>query len=402
MPEPAVALVRGRAAAGAAVVAVLLVGAAAVSKSAGLALATRSPDTALRVDPSNSIALAQAALRDVQVDQSAAARERVRGMAARAIRRDAANATALSALGLATADGVAANKMFLASEALSRRSLLTQLALIEQSVARNDVAAALTHYDIALRTSPGSASILFPVLVEAVSDAELLPAIAKKLAARPAWGETYLMQLAQVGTALPNAASLFVGLARMGHAPNASATATLYQRLIEAQRYDDAWRMYAAARPAASRTGVRNGDFRTANDNQTPFDWVPTTESPVTVNFESGAAGGGRLSFSSPLGEGGTAARQLLLLGAGTHVIQATAYGIKAAADARPYFKLDCAAGGVELGRVPLTAAERSNGLVNFRVAVPATCKAQWLSLVLQPSSSSESIEGAIGGVSVR
>ena len=106
MPEPAVALVRGRAAAAAAVVAVLLAGAAAVSKSAGLALATRSPDTALRVDPGNSIALAQAALRDVQVDQSAAARERVRGMAARAIRRDAANATALSALGLATAGRV--------------------------------------------------------------------------------------------------------------------------------------------------------------------------------------------------------------------------------------------------------------------------------------------------------
>ena len=380
----------------AAVALIAAVGAAAVTKSASLALATRSPDTALKLDPGNSIALAQAALRDVQVAKTADGRRRAADMARAAIRDDPSNSAALGALGLATDAPGVAYRLFRLSEALSRRSLLTQLALIEQSVGRDDVEGALDHYDIALRTSSGSASILFPVLVEAATDKELLAPIADKLVARPSWGELYAQQLAQTGTDLGNITTLFTNMIAKGVVPAEVATNVLYQRLLEAQDYGHAWIFYAATHPRAKRDGIRNGDFLSDPVSPAPLDWTPSLDGPVTAEIRGGQAGGGQLSFVSSIGDGGTAARQLLLLPAGRHVVRGVGAEINIAGAAGPYLRLDCAATRVEIGRRSI-----GNGAFEFAFDVPQGCVAQWLSLMVKAPEASEPIEGAIRAMRV-
>lgn len=374
----------------AAVAGIAVVGAAAVTKSAALALATRNPDTALKLDPGNSIALSQAALRDIQLAKTPAQRDAAANLARRAIADDAANSTAVSALALATDEPKAAYRALRVSEALSRRSLLTQLALIEQAVARNDVVGALAHYDIALRTSTGSAAILFPVLVEATTDRALLGPIAGKLLARPEWGELYTQQLAQTGTDLGNVTTLFTTMTRRGVAPPVAATAALYQRLLDAHDYGHAWQLYAASHRGAARGGVRAGGGDPAA-GPTPFDWNVSVDGPVTGEVRSTDAGGAELAFASAIGDGGTAARQLLLLPPGRHVIRGAVETSGTRPPAGPNLRLDCAATAIEIGRQPL-----ASGGFQFAFNVPQGCVAQWLSVNVRSGDTSTPAEGTL------
>ncbi|MDT9096849.1 hypothetical protein RSW32_26335, partial [Escherichia coli] len=64
----------------------------------------------------------------------------------------------------------AARRLFAYGQRLSRRDNSTQLWAIEDAVARNDIPDVLRHYDVALRTSPNLADILYPVLASASAD----------------------------------------------------------------------------------------------------------------------------------------------------------------------------------------------------------------------------------------
>ncbi len=375
----------------------LALGGIAATKSASLALATSNPALALRFDRANSLALGQAALRDIQVARTPAQGERAVMLARRAIARDATNATALGVIGL-NGSGVAVRKALVASEHLSRRSLPTQLGLIEAAVARNDVDQALRHYDIALRTSRGAPSILFPVLVAATDDAALLPGIARTLVARPPWGPVFTQHLAQVGGNLTNIARLFGTMFAAGVDPSVASANALYARLIEAKRFDDAWHVYARANPGAARAAIRNGRFGDASIDPTPFDWTLSQEGPVTAQIVTADDGkGGRLSFTSRLGEGGLAARQLLLLPPGRHQLRATVDTLKAPSDAVPYLQIECS-GGTEIARLPL--ARPGEAAANF--VLPSNCGSQSLSLYVPTPATSEVIEGSIALVALR
>lgn len=381
----------------AAIVCALLVGWLSVTKSLGLALASRAPDVALKFDPANAQALSQLALREIQT-APVKGRDRAVRRAQAAIARDATAAVALSVVGLARRDAQA-RRALIASERLSRRVLPTQLALIEEAVSRNDVPAALNHYDIALRTSHGAPSILFPVLVGASTDRSLLPELARMIRRGPDWGPLYLQQLAQVGPEMLNVAWLFRTLIADGYDPGPLAMNAVYPRLLELRLYDQAWAIYAARNRGARRAGVRNGDFVSNPDVVTPFDWNVNMDGPVRADIVPGERReDGRLSFESNIGEGGLAARQLVLLAPGRHMLTAMAYDVKAPDDAWPYFRVECAFGG-EIARLPLPRADARGQRGRWSFTVPRGCGGQWLSINLQPPATSEVITGAIGSV---
>jgi hypothetical protein len=73
------------------------------------------------------------------------------------------------------------------AERLSRRDLGTQLLLIEERVAANDVPGTLAHYDKILRVSPPSRAWLFSTLNEAASDPTTAEEIARMLRRDPPW-----------------------------------------------------------------------------------------------------------------------------------------------------------------------------------------------------------------------
>lgn len=362
----------------------LVVGGLAVRNALALALATTRPETAMRFAPGNAVVLGQAAIVKAQVEQTAAGRRDTAALARRAIAADPTSATALTALGLVT-PMAGAGPIMRASEALSRRSLPAQLWLIEEAVTRDDVDGALRHYDTALRTSRQAPALLFAILVEAVGDEELLPAIARRLSLRPEWGPLFLQQLAQSGTALPNIARLFATLAQLRIDAGDAATGALYARLVEAKAYRDAWSVYAAAHPAARRDGLR--PLVLGARAPAPFDWSTGDDVLAQLDRDS-------LRFAATI-EGGVAARQLLLLRPGDHRFRVALRDVEIG-EAIPYLRLECAATGKELGRTPLRAGTAA---IALRATVPGDCDAQWLSLVVPGSDAPAGTAGTIARI---
>lgn len=378
---------------------ILALGAFAVANAIGVALAGRVPTVALRYAPNNAAALAQAAFVRLSVNPDAADVRAASALARRSIAREPTNVLALDVIGLATAERAKAAPVFAAANALSRRSLPTQLWLIEDAVTRDDIVGALRQYDIALRTSRAAPSVLYPVLVEAVSDPALVAPIAATLSARPVWGWQYLQQLAQSGTSLDGATALFVTLLGKGMHPGDAAMSALYTRLVERGSHAQAWRLYAAGHPGARRTVLRNGDFALAPNAPAPFDWVIADNLSVSARIEP-AQTGGRLVFASIASDGGEAANQLLLLAPGRHVVTVDTGEIVAPPESIPYFSFACAGRREELARQPLPVRSTPTR-VRWAVTVPAGCEAQRLTLTLPPSSSPDAVSGAIRRVAI-
>jgi hypothetical protein len=374
---------------------VLLIGVLAARHGLGLALSGSRPALALRIDAENAFPRAQSALALVEGHSDAASRAKAREMARGTLRRDAGNVIALAALGLATDGPAQAGAIFTAAESLSRRNLITQLWMIEHAVSRNDVAGALHHYDIALRTSRSAPSILFPVLVEATTDDALLPEIARTLAQRPLWGGLYLQQLAQSGSDRHRIAVLFATLKRRGIPTGAAADAALYARLLEAQLFDDAWSLYAAEHGSAPRDGVRGSLFSEQPEVATPFDWQVNDGDSVSARIEQVSAGKGELVFTTAAGEGGEVAKQTLVLTPGNYTVQVDAEGIETADAQPPYVTLACLPAGTELLRKPI--GPRDGSTATF--TVPANCRAQTLSLVAQAASGLGTVSGTVRAV---
>ena len=385
---------------GVAAVATLATGVLAVRNSFALAMTRGNPILAARVDTSNGAARGQAALTLIQADQTPAGRDAALVEARAAIVRDPTSSAALSVVGLAAPTRAGSLPAFVQSEALSRRGLPAQLWLIEDAVTRDDVAGALRHYDVALRTSRTAPSLLFPVLIGAVSDRSLLVEIARTLASRPRWGGLFLQQLAQSGTDLPPIATLFQMLNRRGVEPGLSATATLYQRLVDAKQIDAAWALYRSRVPGAQRGGIRNNAFTESPTTPSPFDWNTADDVQVTARIETGSPTG-RLVFSGASGEGGDAAHQLLLLAPGRHRFQVEVATLQAPSDARPSLRLVCTPGGSEIARQPLPNADERPVIAGFDAVIPAGCAAQQLILGVQAPTSMDAVEGALTRITV-
>lgn len=376
---------------------VLLVGALAVRHSAGLVLAEKQPRLALRIDGENAHVQANAALALVTNQPTPEERKEARALASRALARDAGNVDALVALGVASDDQKQVAAAFTASERLSRRNLLTQLWLIESAVSRNDVPSALRHYDIALRTARSAPAILFPVLVNATTNDVLLPEIVKTLSRRPLWGELYVQQLAQSGPDQERIVALFTALKRRGIPIGAAAESALYARLLETQRFDLAWSVYAAGHRGTSRDAIRDGQFVEQASAPAPFDWQLTNNEFVNARIEQVSADKGELIFATSAGEGGEVAKQMLVLPNGNYMANVDVKQIEMADAAAPYLRVTCLPSGAELIRMPLP----SNTMRAMRFSVPSGCPAQMLSLVVQPAAGLAAVNGAISSVQV-
>lgn len=375
-----------------AVLLVLLVGILAVRHSTGLALAAKRPELALRLDGENALVQAEAALALVKSQPDADSRRKARALALGALQRDPGNVDALAALGMSSDNPKQVTAAFTAAERLSRRNLITQLWMIENAVAKEDVASALRHYDIALRTSRSAPAILFPVLVNATTDDALLPEIARTLARRPLWGGLYLQQLAQSGPDRGRIARLFATLKRQGIATGLAADSALYDRLLEAQLFEQAWAVYAADHPGASRDMIRNGLFAEEVVNPTPFDWQLSDNEFVNARTEQVSASKGQLVFTTSAGEGGEVAKQMLVLAPGTYTAEVGVSRIDAPDAAAPYLRMTCLPSGAELLRKPLAL----QGMSGAPFSVPAGCPAQTLVLMVQPAGGLAAVTGTV------
>jgi hypothetical protein len=327
-------------------------------------------------------------------DQAATVR-----LAQAALRHEPTAIPAVVTLGLAAqARGwtVSARRWFDCAEMLSRRDSQTQLWMIEDAVARGDIAATLRHYDVALRATPSLAPVLYPILVTASADPQIRAALAQTLARRPAWSDSFANFLAANATDPRTPAELFVTLHQTGAAVPDPARIGTINALVARGLVDDAWRYYAIDHPRADRHRSRDPRFA-AGLAPTVFDWVPANEVGISSAIQRGPEGG-VFDFSAPASVGGVLLRQAQILPSGTYRLSGHSVGIDQVESARPYWQITCA-DGRELGRVVMPNSSQDNGTFTGTFQVPANCSVQTLSLVARPSDAISGLTGRVDRV---
>jgi hypothetical protein len=372
----------------------LLASAGVVQSGIAPWLRERHPAYAAQLAPWDARSAVAAALRTIE-GGAAPDDPVVQALARRALRRDATVPAAIELVALARESRGSrsdAAVLYRLSDRIGRRSLATRLWLVQDAVERGDVAAALAHMDIALRTSSAAPEIVFPALARGLEDAHLVAPIAA-LVDRPSdWREAFLDHAA-VEADPAAAGALFLAL-RDGRAVTGSDRSVVV-RLVDAGHF-------AAARRVDERFGGASPADGTIVDRsfaesgaRYPFGWGLSDRSALGARRE---ARGGRavLAYHARAGEGGQVAAQLLTLRQGRYELR-TRIAEGEALPARPTWALTCASSTRVLVALPVPAGAGTEAAAAF--AVPAGCPAQWLALILRPALDPQS--GSIAEVSI-
>ncbi len=285
----------------------------------------RNPTTALRFEPHNPVALVRdAQLRLATGRSSSLNRQDLLDIARDSIRKLPINAAAFrlfTVMNTFGSDLGEVREQIAMSDRLSRRDLATQLFLIEDSVGRNDIAAALHHYDTALRVKQSSRALLYPVLTDAME----VPAIRKRflpyMADPPPWLESFL-RFAVSNTDDPSAIAAMAINAK--GFPTASAyqslNAELLARLVAGADLKGAVHYFRSIKGADKDllTTLEMTDSTSASQFA-PISWQPIAIDGIDPVFV--AVGGKVLELETTMDSGyqGQVARKLIALPAGRY-----------------------------------------------------------------------------------
>lgn len=374
-----------------------IAGSLCVAQTLAQVVARTNPRTAYGLFPDDGRIAARLAASLIGVQATATDRTRADEVARAALLKDASAVQAVSTLAVNAVlrgDVAQARRLFAYSQKLSRRDFQTQLWLIEQAVARNDIKDALRHYDIALRTNATSWELLFSVLGEAITEPAIRTALAQTLSKGPIWGTSFVTYVAGHSPDPRATAAFFTDLSRAGVDVPEEARSPIVNALIEQGALDEAWFYYVSGTPGAVRNGSRDPQFSRNTTTPSLLDWVAMNDGAIVTSIQRGDTGG-VFDFAAPASVGGALLRQVQLLEPGSYRITGLSSGIAQEADATPYWALTCRADGRELGRVVLPPSEQSNGRFAGRVVVPAGCPVQVLTLIARASD-------AIGGLAGR
>lgn len=360
-----------------------------VVASGGAVFADLQPSLAVRFNPWNARALAHLAEYELAAAPGDdAVRRRATTFARRSLAQDPTLAFSWRTLGLVAASTGAdrlAVSLFGVSERLSRRDAPTRFWLIEREVQRGDVPAALKQYDIALRTSPASYDILLPILVAAAGDPQVVPQLGRLLAQRPQWANNYFYRLSESPPDPTNVAALLEQARRGGPLLNPEMLRGLIPRMIDRQAYPVALRIAAALDgPAARLPKAVWGERFDQPGSLAPLDWSLTSTEGLGAEIRAVASGKGQaLVADAGSDNGGTVARQILMLSPGAYQLVVQAH----ATDRPPATlrsKIDCAA-PAKAALSDRSLEPRAVGTPGVtRFVVPQACPAQWLSLDIQ------------------
>jgi len=353
------------------------------------------PAMALRINPDNAEVAASRAEQLLRDDPARSAE--AEALARRALRRSpvsAAGARMIAAARDVAGDPLAARRLMVYSESLSQRDLPTQVWLIQDAVLHNDLRSALHHYDIALRSSEASKPLLFPVLVKALDQPAVVTGLVDTLTARPKWAAGFLDLAASQGQDLDGLAALIHGIALRGYTVPEAVLATASARMVDARRYDIAWQVYAVGDPHAARDVIRDPDFARPGLVEGPFVWTIVSGNGLSAEPRRYGARAA-LAYRAATGAGGVVARQLLMLPTGSFGLSGIVPD-RAAGSPPALVRLTCAGNGPAIAAISADAPTFARPF-----AVPASCPAQWLEIVVDGGDNPLGASGAVGGLHV-
>lgn len=368
-----------------------------------------NPDLALRFVANEPVALATKAdlqLLKSQTPKSLALAER---WAKESIRQQPLNPTAVRILGyIADARGqrAKARELILLAEKLSRREFGAQLWLIEDAAARNDIKTALRHYDIALRTTAESPTILFPTLNDALALPEVRKGMVPYIREWPNWMTSYIGQA--IGS-VENPADVADIMLRAGKVPareeNRSIPDALLSQLAAKAKFTTLRQYYNSlpdARPLALTSAAMNAS--TVNLRYAAAGWQLTDNPALGGSFVKTEQGNGfSLHAFAGSGERGVLMTKLLFLTPGRYRLQAQYRAEESAGDAEIRWDINCPS-ATNSGNLAFATAKvvKGNSATALDFNIPAGCTAQQLVLQLAGGSSQIGAEFVLRSVSVQ
>lgn len=383
------------------VIGALLIWGAIVIGISGIAR-SGNPELALRISPTDSRAMTYLADRLLIKDPTSVRHDRPLQLARAALLNDQTNVSALRILGF-SAPKQDQRAIFELSNRLSRRDLATQLWLIDYHVGREDAPSALAHYDAALRTSTVAPQLLFPVLAKASGDATLAPQIGDVLAKRPPWADGFLTDLLFSSPSADTLLTIFQHVKRNGGKVQPAQTDGLMARMLRDYRFDllrDAY-FVAGGHDKLIGTHVNNGDF-SSEPSLLPFNWLLASDGAFYAGRakNDSNASDNRLAVQASEGNGGEAARQLLMLPAGRYSLASTSGSVLSMSLS---WKVICATKtGATLLDISLPPSPNTSNALRSQFSVPATnCAAQSLSLQVKTQIDGEELNAWVDDVVV-
>jgi hypothetical protein len=357
-----------------------------VAVTLAMIFARPQPHLALALWPFSAEARAQLAARQLSPKMTRASAASADALATAALAREPVNVAAtrtLSATRSILGRPAQGERLLAYADVLSRRDLLTQMALIEGAVARDDIPQALIHYDRALRVSARSEDLLFPILIKASADPDILRPLAEMVGSRPPWWQAFMDRFLP-GAPSAEAVRLIVSQTRLkpSNEGELGMLRAALARLVELNAPNEAAAIYryAARRP---KTAVNDGRFE-AQPLLPPLDWAFVDEPDLRAHTEPHPRGGRALFLSAANGRAGDAARQYLALAPGRYRLSVTAGDVVADLSGRPRIMLLCrtATGEQKIFEQQLPQAPSEGRRIVSEFVVPTSnCAAQWLAI---------------------
>ena len=317
-----------------------------------------------------------------------------------ALRSDATAVAAVSTLGIIAQlrnDSALAGRRFGYAERLSRRNLAAQLWAIEDNVAKENIAGALHHYDLALRATPASADILFPVLSSAISDPEVRKSLTAILRSKPNWVGNLTKHLSINGPEPVATSQLFIDLMRADVSIPTADNAALIQSLVKHGDLEVAWQYYSILRPASVRDALRDPHFTREVANASLFDWQVGTAPGVSA-YTQAKGSVGTLQFTVESATGGVIVQQMQMLPTGRYTLLWASEGIQNPVSSSLKWILTCD-DGRELGRYSFADSVVKGKFHSALFDVPSSCRAQVLALHVDANDGQVELNGALDEV---
>lgn len=286
------------------------------------------------------------------------------------------------------------SKLMQAAISLSRREQLVTGWMIVDSVSRAEIRGTLQHYDILLRTSSSAASVVIPVMANALANDDFINPFADLLATEPPWVSRFWANVVTTPNSLENAAQLREALHKLDLRDNVYRDPALILALVKNKQFEQAQNLFFLLNDRKKdEVLIENGSFE-KRLKFPPFDWQ------LSSTGEYGAAvTDGKLQLSAVRGSGGLFARQLVKLpkSATMGVIADKAIPD----DANIFITLTCAQtlrSAPEGIRVPLKGK-----IANLQIDNAQTgCRYYWFDITGQASENGNGFDIALDSISLQ